>query len=516
VFLPEAHGAKGDGTTDDTAAIQAAINAASAAGGGTVYFGGKTYISKQLSLLNKVNLKGAGREYTTIQLANSQGTSLITSAEYASNINNGSGSAYGANGTPSYFNIEDLTLNGNQVNQPAPGTRTDYDQASAVLQLWGYHMVLRNLEITHAKELALYTEHTASWETTFNEYTFGESNFENIYIKNYGQVGWVNRGPHDSIVRSVYISSYNADGGTPAYGFVSQSNANYSASGLVAHGLHVWGQHTANSVYLNGTNIIDGFIYAEGCNSSALYMTNTTGNYFDATVGYCVDGIEMAVGSTNNRIRASVQSNVSGSLFKMESASGNVLEQLPGNNPGAAVFDCTAGTYTGGNNSFISAHPYSQTLFLGTPGQSDRVDVVSDNYPEANRLNLWTLPVAGNTVTIGNYPAGGVGAMNLGGLELIATGALFGTTTQTLAYTPGAADYAILANANGAAFTVTLPSAVTYINKVYVIKKIDASAHVVTITTSSSQTIDGATTYMLNSQYQSIQVVSNGTNWYII
>jgi len=44
VFNVKAYGATGNGTTDDTAAIQAAINAANTAGGGTIYFPAATYL----------------------------------------------------------------------------------------------------------------------------------------------------------------------------------------------------------------------------------------------------------------------------------------------------------------------------------------------------------------------------------------------------------------------------------------------------------------------------------------
>ena len=54
------HGAKGDGTTDDTAAIQAAINAAPAAGG-TVVFPAGTYLANgEIGLKSNLTLLGMG------------------------------------------------------------------------------------------------------------------------------------------------------------------------------------------------------------------------------------------------------------------------------------------------------------------------------------------------------------------------------------------------------------------------------------------------------------------------
>lgn len=63
------------------------------------------------------------------------------------------------------------------------------------------------------------------------------------------------------------------------------------------------------------------------------------------------------------------------------------------------------------------------------------------------------------------------------------------------------------------AITITLPTAVGVTGRTYTIKKVDSGAGNVIIATTSSQTIDGGTTYTLGNQYTGITVVSNGTNW---
>jgi polygalacturonase len=57
IYDPRRYGAAGDGTTLDTAAIQSAIEACTAAGGGTVRLGPGTYVSGTITLKNNVTLE---------------------------------------------------------------------------------------------------------------------------------------------------------------------------------------------------------------------------------------------------------------------------------------------------------------------------------------------------------------------------------------------------------------------------------------------------------------------------
>ena len=72
-------GAKGDGTTDDTAAIQAAISATQAAGGGAVWFPAGTYhITDTLNITaGGVTLQGSGTGSTVLSFANGASDCIV-------------------------------------------------------------------------------------------------------------------------------------------------------------------------------------------------------------------------------------------------------------------------------------------------------------------------------------------------------------------------------------------------------------------------------------------------------
>lgn len=134
-----------------------------------------------------------------------------------------------------------------------------------------------------------------------------------------------------------------------------------------------------------------------------------------------------------------------------------------------------------------------------------------------------TIPNAGlanSTITLGNATLTlGSTTSTVGNLTLTnttANGVSLAYVAKTSGYTATSTDYTIAGNASTAAFSVTLPTSVGITGKVYVVKKVDSSANAVTVATTSSQTIDGATTKALSTQYDAITVQSDGANWIII
>lgn len=89
-------------------------------------------------------------------------------------------------------------------------------------------------------------------------------------------------------------------------------------------------------------------------------------------------------------------------------------------------------------------------------------------------------------------------------------------STKTANYTITATDSTILVDATSGNITITLPAVSGTTGRQYVIKKIDSSVNTVTIDGNSSETIDGATTQSITTQWDAITIQSNGSAWFII
>jgi hypothetical protein len=157
----------------------------------------------------------------------------------------------------------------------------------------------------------------------------------------------------------------------------------------------------------------------------------------------------------------------------------------------------------------MPAVPFNATVWptgvqpLSTNAEIVRVTAISTDTLTITRAQEST---TARTIVVGDQFSASITNKTLNDLEYLPY------VAKTAAYTIAATDYIINCTANR--FTVTLPTAVSIAGRSYIIKNSGTST--ITVATTSSQTIDGATTFILQVQYQTVTVVSNGANWIII
>ena len=125
---------------------------------------------------------------------------------------------------------------------------------------------------------------------------------------------------------------------------------------------------------------------------------------------------------------------------------------------------------------------------------------------------------AANTLTIDNNASGAANLILTGSLQ--SQGSIFLKTVSKVfadsPYSVATSDNIIFCNATGGSMTVTLPSAVTFASRTLTVKRTNTTANTVTVG-SAAGTIDGAATYIIpGGTLNSITVISDGTNWYLI
>jgi hypothetical protein len=225
-FDARSFGAVGNGVTDDTAALQAALDAAAAGGGGTVRVPPGRFSTRTLSIDTRVHLAGAGVEATVLVLRGRTHGDLIRSRGW--NVLSGTNRNIG----PYNFSIRDLTLDGNR----AQNTR------GCGLRLYGFGYLLGNLRIRQCAEAGVDSE----WSTEDPEWsetgtaTPGDSmeaQVVNLKVHHCGQGGIRFRGPHDS----QFVNCVVYD--TVTNGIHVAQTDHSSATGCQFVNCHVWGSH---------------------------------------------------------------------------------------------------------------------------------------------------------------------------------------------------------------------------------------------------------------------------------
>ena len=177
----------------------------------------------------------------------------------------------------------------------------------------------------------------------------------------------------------------------------------------------------------------------------------------------------------------------------------------------------------------ISQNYYPGSLWLRTNVTPPKLFICKSNAPgSAEWVQLLFSVLDGNLNVNGNQIVsasgnivlmpGGSGNTGIGTASpnsVLTTGGAIATPYVGVnsAHTLGASDSVLACNATSAAFNVTLPDATLATGRTYTVKRTNTNPNNVTVVTSDSQTIDGASAYVLGAPNQSVTLVSNGTNW---
>lgn len=180
---------------------------------------------------------------------------------------------------------------------------------------------------------------------------------------------------------------------------------------------------------------------------------------------------------------------------------------------GHIVFEMSDRVNVASNQVFNVNWDWKVGVNTTTPGAGLHVTGKSASIPTVlvKAYQTPSVPV----VKVTDYSDATIGSLTADGV-LFANGHQINVTTVSGAYGVAPSDGFIAANAVSAGFTVTLPTAIGIEGRIFTIKKVDATGNGVTVATTSSQTIDGATTQVITTQYTSMTVISDGVNWSII
>lgn len=123
-----------------------------------------------------------------------------------------------------------------------------------------------------------------------------------------------------------------------------------------------------------------------------------------------------------------------------------------------------------------------------------------------------TLPlsVSGTNVVGGTPQVLGLAPSSTAGLTF--TGSVNKTYTSVTGATTLNNTHHFVSASGASTYSVTLPTAVGVAGRIYIIKSNMNAGILLTVNTTSSQTIDGATSRTLT-RYEALQVISNGSNW---
>ncbi len=375
-------GTLGDGATDNTAIIQAALTA-----GTTVKLGDGTFTTQKLTLLSNSIIEGNGPGKTILKLKDTTNDYLL----YGS----GSDALWGTNTDAgiSNYQIRNLTLDGNLANNAA---------GLDGIAVYGQKPIIENVYIKNCKRYGMRTE----WYQ-FGEAEFGmEGSFRHIIIDNIGQHGWLNKGPHDSVIDDVVIidASQTTDNTYDGYRLENMGNARHRA-------VHVWNRSTATKFHRYAMAITGGqseftSCHAEGAKTANLYVSAVRQQFKNMQVYaprggknvHFMAGAQMFSGYLGTKVAGSAAP-VGITFGELGTTVGNCIIDAIVADQDAGIVDFT---YSAGLNNITvrGTHNTGMPQYIGAPNAADKVEMATGGSGSfaIDTEQFWLAIVAAGTV----------------------------------------------------------------------------------------------------------------------
>lgn len=537
VFNVRDYGATGDGTTDDTSAIQSAIDTATV--GGTVYAPPGDYlINGTINLKSSIRLIGAGMD--------NGGTLVSTTFRRASTTGN---PVFRVNGTPP---AADQPLSTAPVKRVLMSDFTIRASGSDNLLQCFYTNRNKFERIRFIGTTGNAVHGVEFWDTPFDfcQFDFTGSNTNpSVLLQNSASttpsaLGYSNDNINRITFRTCTWESFNSrcihldgnsNGSTHLMNNITIEDCKMETSTLQVP--MISSTASVTSVYLHETYL------AGNDGSGAIDIIDWKGSslsidkcrFYQGTTGTVRSAIHMS-GHAGPNIITSVTCNWSGFA---PTSGGAVWIQTPASpsrdaianirvDVGKRVIDETnTSAFRVDPRIYVEADQTPELILEQTGTNPKKLTfgiTPSGNISiQPNNGALWTVKRAdGTNFSIFDMLNGrlGVGtnaaavsptsSLHVAGSITTKTDNLSANTTLTIDHSR------VLVDATAANRTITLPTAVGIAGRSYTVLKSDSSSNTVTVATTSSQTINGVTTNVLATQYKYVEVVSNGSNWVII
>lgn len=375
------HGAKGDGATDDTVAIQAVIDTVGTAGGGTVYFPTGVYIiSSALNLggntHHSVLLQGCGGSYNS----DTEGTVIKQTSTSAHGI---------VSADTVGLAIEGITLDG-----PGSGTGD------------GIHL---------------------TW--TVNQNILG-LRFDRLNVSHFGANGI---SVQTGIVSHFSNVVANSNGGDGFYFYGGGTSLSFNACFATSNGGNGWNLNQMkysnwSACAADANNV--GYLFSGGCEACTL---NGCGAEVNTTNGLVING---AFNITVNGF--AVYNNNHYGVYVQGSSWGILLQDIwetAGSTPVYSIYTATGTSSTVIHYNTVTAANFAGTTNVIQPGVITTASLVGNASSATSTLGLD--PIAGNLVTIPRWAAVNTGGLNTGSVQFVYFTADKTLTVGTVATTTG-------------------------------------------------------------------------------